>query len=115
VRALEKGSSARVVAGKHTVLGASTMESAGGRLGKGEVADRWGPQTNEGERANGQSALTGRSHRAASESEHVRGRVGADRLAPPSSRRKRGRESAGTVVADRWGPPVRRRERARPG
>jgi hypothetical protein len=31
------------VAGKHAVVGASTMESAGGRLGKGVVADRWGP------------------------------------------------------------------------
>jgi hypothetical protein len=80
-RATEKGSDARVVAGKRTVVGASTMESVGGR----------GPQTSEGEWANGQSALTGRSHRAASERGCVRGQVSTDRPAPLGSGRERAR------------------------
>jgi hypothetical protein len=103
------------VAGKHVVVGASMTKSAGGRLGKRGVADRRGPQTSEGEQVNGRSALTGRPHRAASESGRVRGRNDADRSVPPGSRRERGRDSVCVVVADIWGPPVRRRERARPG
>jgi hypothetical protein len=55
-RTPEKGSSTGDVGGKRAVVGASTMESASGRLGKGAVADRRGPQTNEGERANERSA-----------------------------------------------------------
>jgi hypothetical protein len=86
--------SARVVAGKRAVVGASTMESADGRLGKRRVADRRGPQTSEGERANGRLALTGRSHRATSESGRVRGRVGTDRSVPPGSGRERERACA---------------------
>jgi hypothetical protein len=82
------------VAGKHAVVDASTMGSASGRLGKGVVADRRGPQASKGERANGQPALTGRSHRAARESGRVRGRIDADRSVPPGSGRERGRESA---------------------
>jgi hypothetical protein len=89
-RALEKGSGARVVAEKRAVVGASTTESASGRLGKGAMADRRGPQTSEGERANGRSALTVRSHRAASESRRVRGRVGADSSTPPGYEREGG-------------------------
>jgi hypothetical protein len=53
------------VAGKRAVMGVSIMESAGRRLGNRVVADRRGPQTSEGKRANGRSALTGRFHRAA--------------------------------------------------
>jgi hypothetical protein len=75
------------VAGKRGVVGASTTESAGGRLVKGEVAHRQGPQTSEGDWANGWSTLTWRSHQAASESGGVRGRVGADRPVPPGSGR----------------------------
>jgi hypothetical protein len=80
------------------------------------VADRRGPQTSEGEQANGRLALTGRSHRATSESGRVRGQVGADRSVPPDNGRERGRESARVrtpTIAGRWGPPVRRRGRAR--
>jgi hypothetical protein len=61
-RAPIKGSSARVMAGKRVVVEASTTESVGGRLGKVTMADRRGPHTSEGERANGRSALSGRSH-----------------------------------------------------
>jgi hypothetical protein len=78
---------ARDMARKRAVVGVSTTESADGRLGKVEVADRRGSHTSEGERANGRSVLTGRSHRVASESGRVRGWVGADRPVPPSSGR----------------------------
>jgi hypothetical protein len=54
--AAEKGSSARVVAGKCVVMGEYTTESAGGRLGKRGVADRRGPWTSEGERQTAVSA-----------------------------------------------------------
>jgi hypothetical protein len=77
---------------------------------EGGMADRQGPQTSEGEWANGRSALTWRSHQAASETGRVCRRVGADRLIPPGSWRERGTRA---VVADRWGPPVRRCGRAR--
>jgi hypothetical protein len=73
----------------------------------GEVADRWGPQASEGERANEQSHLVAR------ENGRVRERIDADRPVPPGSGRERGRESACAVVADRWDPPIRRRGRAR--
>jgi hypothetical protein len=73
VRAAEKGSGTRVVAGNQAVMGASTMESARGRLGKRRLADRWGTRTSEGERANGRLVVTGRSHRVASERGRVRG------------------------------------------
>jgi hypothetical protein len=73
------------VAEKRAVVGASTTESTGGRLEKRGVADRRGPRTSEGERANGRSALIGRSHRAASESGHEHGRVDANRSGPPGS------------------------------
>jgi hypothetical protein len=92
--AAEKGSGARVVARKHVVMGASTTESVGRRLGKRGVTDRRGPQTSEGERANVRSTLTARSHRAASESGRMREWVGADRSVPPGSGRERGRERA---------------------
>lgn len=88
MRTLEKGSGTGDVAGKRAVMGASTTESASGALGKGAVADRRGPQTSEDERANGRSALTGRSHQAASKSGCMRGRIGADRPVPPGSRRE---------------------------
>jgi hypothetical protein len=110
-RTPEKGSGAGDVAGKRAAVSASMTESASERLWKGAVASRRGPQTSEDERANGRSALTGRSHRAASESGRVRGRIGVNRLVPPGSGRERG--SPGAVVADRLGPPVRRRGRAR--
>jgi hypothetical protein len=97
-----KGSSTRVMAGKRAVVGTFTTESASGRLGKGGVADKQGLETSDGVRVNGRLALTGRSHRAASESGHVHGRVNADRPVPPGSVRERGRESACAVIADRW-------------
>jgi hypothetical protein len=53
VWAVEKGSVARVVARKCAIVGASTTESAGGRLGKRGVADRRGSWTSEGERQTG--------------------------------------------------------------
>jgi hypothetical protein len=90
VRAPEKGSGAWGSGRETRVMGASTTESAGGRLGKGVQQ--------EGER------------------ESVRTSGRADSPVPPYSRRERGRESARArtrAVADRWGPPVRRRERAR--
>jgi hypothetical protein len=43
------------------VVGTSTAESAGGRLGKGVIADRRGPQASEGECANGRSMLIERA------------------------------------------------------
>jgi hypothetical protein len=43
------------------VVGTSTAESAGGRLGKGVIADRRGPQASEGECANGRSTLIERA------------------------------------------------------
>jgi hypothetical protein len=58
MRAPEKGSVPGGVAGKC----ASTAESAGGRLGKGVVADKCGMQASEAECANGRSALTKRAH-----------------------------------------------------
>jgi hypothetical protein len=82
------------VAGKHAVVGASMTESAGGRLGKRGVADRWGPWASEGEWQTGGQMLRGRSHRAASESGHERGRFSVDRSAPLGSERERGRVSA---------------------
>jgi hypothetical protein len=85
---------------------------------EGVVADRRGPQASGGERANGRSVLTWRSHRAARENGRVRERISADRPVPSGSRRERGRESARArtrAVTDRWGPPVRQRGRARPG
>jgi hypothetical protein len=66
--------------------------------------------------ANGRSTLTGRSHKAASESGHERGWFGADRSSPSGSGRERGRESTRArtrAVAGRWGPPVRRCGRTR--
>jgi hypothetical protein len=57
------------------------------------VADRRGPRTNEGAQRTGGQLLIGRSHRATSESGHERGRIGADRLAPPGN--ERGRERGG--------------------
>jgi hypothetical protein len=41
------------MAEKRAVMGASTTESAGGRLGKKGVADSRGQQTSEGERQTG--------------------------------------------------------------
>jgi hypothetical protein len=98
----EKGSGAGVVARKCTVMGASMTGSAGGMLGKRGVADMRGPRTSEGERANRRSALTGRSHRVASDSGHERGRVGADKSGPPGSGRERGRESTCADAGGRW-------------
>jgi hypothetical protein len=91
--AAEEGSSAEVVVGKHAVVGASMTENAGGRLGKMEVADRQGPRTSEGGQQTCGQMMTGRSHRAASESGHERGRFGAYRSAPLGSKRERGRMS----------------------
>jgi hypothetical protein len=98
VWATEKGLDVRVVAGKHVVVSASMMESVGGRLGKRGVADMWGLQTSEGERANGRSTSIERSHRPASES--GRGRVGANRPVPPGSGRERERVCAD--AGGRW-------------
>jgi hypothetical protein len=105
--AAEKGSNAEVVAGKRVVVGASTTESAGGRLGKRGVADRRGLQISEGERQTGSQMMTGRSHRGASESGHERGRFGIDRSAPLSSERERGKSERTREGADRRRPPVR--------
>jgi hypothetical protein len=41
----------------------------GQEVREGEVADRWGPWASKSELANGRSALTGRTHRAAGERE----------------------------------------------
>jgi hypothetical protein len=81
----------------------------GGRLGTRGVADRRGSRTSEGAQRTGGQLLTGRSHRAASESGHERGRIDTDRPPPPGSergreRRKRARVRAG---ADRRGPRVK--------
>jgi hypothetical protein len=51
--AAEKGSGEGVVAGKRGVVGASTTESVGERLGKRGVADRQGQWTSDGERQTG--------------------------------------------------------------
>jgi hypothetical protein len=112
-QAPEKGSGAWDMARKHAVVGASTTESAGGRLGKAAVTEKQGPQTSEGERANGRSALTG-----GPTEQRARAGACAGGSAPAGrSHRAAGRregESTCAVVADRWGPPVRQRERARP-
>jgi hypothetical protein len=84
------------VTGKRAVVGASTVESADGRLGKGVVVDRRGPQASKGERANGRSKVTERVHRAARANGRVRKRIDADRTVPPSSGRERGRVCADT-------------------
>jgi hypothetical protein len=76
---------------KHTVVGASTVESAGGRLGKGVVADRRGPQASEDKRVNGRSKLTEGVHRAARANGRVRKRISADRPVPLGSGRERKR------------------------
>jgi hypothetical protein len=55
VRAPEKGSGVWGSGRETRIMGASTTESVGGRLGKGVVADRRGPQASEGERANERS------------------------------------------------------------
>jgi hypothetical protein len=101
VWATEKGSGAGVVAGKRAVVGASTAESAGGRLGKRGVTDR-------------RAVNADRKALPSSEREGARARrIGADGPVPPGTGRERGIESA--VVVDRRGPPVRRRGRARSG
>ena len=51
--------------------------------------------------------LTGRSHRAASESGQERGWFGADKSAPLGSERERGKSERAQEGSDRWGPPVR--------
>jgi hypothetical protein len=118
VRALEKSSGAwrhgREMRGRGRVHGGEHRRE----VREGVVADRRGPQASGGERANGRSVLTWRSHRAARENDRVRERISADRPVPPGSRRERGRESERArtrAVTDRWGPPVRQRGRARPG
>jgi hypothetical protein len=82
----------------------------GWEVREGELADRWGPQASEGERANRRSTLTERAHRIAIEDGRVRERIGTNRSVPLGSGRERGREGVCTVIDDRWGPPpVRRR------
>jgi hypothetical protein len=105
--ATEKSSGAGVVAEKRAVLGASTTESVGGRLGKRGVADRRGPWINESERQTSSQMLTGRSHRAASESGQERGWFGADKSTPLGSERERGKSERAREGADRWEPLVR--------
>jgi hypothetical protein len=83
----------------------------GREVTEGEEADRWGPQASESGLANGQSALTGRTYRAARGSGCAREEPDADKLEPPSSGRERARTRA---VADKWDPPVRRSGRAQP-
>jgi hypothetical protein len=51
-RTLEKGLGMGDVVGKRAFMGVSTTESVGRRLGNIVVADRRGPQTSEGKRAN---------------------------------------------------------------
>jgi hypothetical protein len=53
-------------------VGAHMAGCEGGRLGTRGVADRRGPRTSEGAQQTGGQLLTGRSHRAASESGHDR-------------------------------------------
>jgi hypothetical protein len=77
------------------------------------VADRWGPQANEGTYANGRSALIERTHRAERGSERARGN--RCRQAGPTGQREGERERARTrAVANRWDPPVRRSGHAWP-
>jgi hypothetical protein len=61
----------------------------GREVREGVVADRWGPQTSEGERLNGRSAVIGRLHRAVRERGRVRERISADRPVPLGSGRER--------------------------
>jgi hypothetical protein len=82
-----------VVVRKRTVVGASTMESVDGRLGTRGVADRRGLWNSEGEQQTGGQLLTGRSHRAMSESGHERERIGVDRSAPLGSEGERGKSA----------------------
>jgi hypothetical protein len=105
--AAEKGLGTEVVVGKHVVMGASMTESVGGRLWERGVADRRGPWSNEGEWQIGGQMLTWMSHRAASESDHGRGRFDVDRSAPLRSERGRGKSEQAREGTDRWGPPVR--------
>jgi hypothetical protein len=68
------------------------------KIYEGEEVDRWGPRASKGAYMNGRSELTERNHRAEREREREResGRAheetGADKLAPPCSRRERRRE-----------------------
>jgi hypothetical protein len=66
---------------------------------EGEVADRWGPRASESGLANGQSALTGQTHRAVRGSGHAREETNTDKLAPSGSGRERARVQA---IADWW-------------
>jgi hypothetical protein len=84
----------------------------GQEVREGEVADRWGPWASESELTNRQSALTGRTHRAARGSERGSEGIGADKLAP-STEREGGGERVGVADADRWVPPISRSGRAR--
>jgi hypothetical protein len=61
----------------------------GREVSEGEEADRWGPQASVSRLANGQSALIGRTHRAARGSGRTREEPGAYKLEPPSSGRER--------------------------
>jgi hypothetical protein len=71
------------------------------------VDDRRGPRSSEGERQTCGQMLTWRSHRAASESGHERGRFGVDRSAPLGSERGRGKSERAREGANRRGPPVK--------
>jgi hypothetical protein len=66
---------------------------------EGEVADRWVPRASESGLANGQSVLTGRTHRAVRGSGRACEEIGTDKLAPPGSGRERARVRA---IADWW-------------
>jgi hypothetical protein len=94
-----KGGRARGGSGRETRdVGASTT---GCRLEarEGEEADRWGPRASEGDHANGRSVLTERTHRAARGSECAHEETGADKLAPPGSRREGERVRARPTLA----------------
>jgi hypothetical protein len=69
----------------------------GREVREGEVADRWGPRDSESELANGQSVLTGWTHRAARGNRRASEGTSVDKLAPLSSGRERGRERAGAA------------------
>jgi hypothetical protein len=97
VWAIEKGSGAGVLVGKCAVVGASTTEGVGGRLGKRRGLMGGVRGQRERELANGRSALAGRVRRTAGENGRGSGRIGADRSAPLGSEREREKlESVGT-------------------
>jgi hypothetical protein len=73
---------------------ARPRQGRGREVREAEGADGWGPWDSKRGFANGWSTLTERAHRAARENGREREGIGADRSAPLSSERERGREGA---------------------